>query len=532
MKRIRRDVYTVASAVMRALDTPTSLGVYLQMKYGEWDDVVGRTIDPLHYLDCTIGAAKFARDYQAISLLRKYPGLPVTKADCYQSFYESEQECCRTNARLDLLWYPMGQPTGLLKFLNRVRKICRSILGPLPDTLDGRFGPGTCFEFTGRQYASPASKTIGAKIRHQLTLTESAIPIVENVLYRTHYGEAISRQGRASRIVRGNRFTTVPKDARKDRGICVEPGGNLFAQLGAGSYLRHRLKRVAGIDLNHGQALHQRLAKRGSITGDLVTIDLSSASDTVSTNLVGLFLDSSPEWLSLLRSLRSPMTRVKGKWVHLEKFSSMGNGFTFELETMLFLAIALAASRRELGDPEVKVYGDDIIVPSSSAADVLSALRFFGFTPNPRKTFTTGPFRESCGGDYFDGWNVTPFYLKKIPTNAPEWVALCNGLYRIPYLRWVSLLARRFIGEPVPTGPQRLGDLVLHDRWYKTRTRRGFCRQIRWVRTLEPVPVRRYSVYRYGRDIALALAVYGVASSGEVPQNGDIRYRRGWASVS
>lgn len=531
MKRIRRDVYAVATRVMRALDTPVSLGVFIRMKYGEWDQIADLKINPTHYLDTVLGASKFSRDYQAVSLLRKFPGLPIEKADVIESFYEAERACCETNHRLDALWYPVGQPASLLKFLNRVRKICADILGPLPDTLDGRFGPGTCFEFTGGQFRRPSSKTIGAKLKNRLTLTQSAIPVVENVLNRTHYKCVLGKQESGLHVCRGNRFTVVPKDARKDRGICVEPGGNLFAQLGAGSFIRHRLLRVAGLNLQHGQVLHQDLARYGSSNGSLATIDLSSASDTVSTNLVALFLEWAPDWLGLLRSLRSPMTRVSGRWVHLEKFSSMGNGFTFELETLVFYAITLAACKKSIGDPDVKVYGDDIICPTGSSADVLAALRYFGFTPNDRKTFTTGPFRESCGGDFFDGWYVTPYYLKKIPSNAPEWVSVCNGLYRNPLTRPASLLARRFIGEPVPLGPVRLGDLVLHDPNYIGRPRRGHCRQILWVRTLEPVP-ERFSVYRYGRDVALALALYGVPSSGEVPLRGTLRWRRGWASVS
>jgi hypothetical protein len=93
--------------------------------------------------------------------------------------------------------------------------------------------------------------------------------------------------------------------------------------------------------------------------------------------------------------------------VEYEKISSMGNGATFELETAIFWAISSSVA----GDSVV--YGDDIIVPTEHAPEVIELLEFCGFKCNPKKTFVSGPFRESCGGHYFQGVDVTPPYFRK-----------------------------------------------------------------------------------------------------------------------
>lgn len=104
----------------------------------------------------------------------------------------------------------------------------------------------------------------------------------------------------------GNRITTVPKDWSEDRPIAIEPRMNMMLQLGVDGYIRSRIKRCWGLNLN-SQELNQDLSKLGSILTDAdtpVTIDLSSASDSVSLKLVELLLP--PEWYEYLVALRSP----------------------------------------------------------------------------------------------------------------------------------------------------------------------------------------------------------------------------------
>jgi hypothetical protein len=87
---------------------------------------------------------------------------------------------------------------------------------------------------------------------------------------------------------------------------------------------------------------------------------------------------------------------------------------------------------------EVRVFGDDLIVPSDCGHLILGSLRYLGFKVNRNKTFGTGKFRESCGGEYYDGHDVTPVYLLTYPSRRrPESVISSvqtrNNFYRSGY---------------------------------------------------------------------------------------------------
>jgi hypothetical protein len=209
-------------------------------------------------------------------------------------------------------------------------------------------------------------------------------------------------------VVDGNRFTTVPKNAKTDRGICIEPSLNIWYQLGVGAVLRRRL-RASGIDLNYQADVNRAFAEKAEDWG-LATLDLKQASDSVSEVLVRRVLPR--EWYHLLALGRSQSTFIGDKWVALEKFSSMGNGYTFELETLLFLCLCRAIV--PVDDwCFVHAYGDDFIVPQRYAGQVIEALEYLGFKVNGEKSFLAGSFFESCGADFFQGVDVRPFYLRK-----------------------------------------------------------------------------------------------------------------------
>jgi len=224
-------------------------------------------------------------------------------------------------------------------------------------------------------------------------------------------------------IVAGNRVTTVPKKSDIDRCIAKEPDMNAYLQHSVGRHIRKRLRRK-GICLND-QRINQKLAKAGSISNDLCTIDLASASDLISDRIVWTLVG--PDWYELMNALRShygtipdgDTTRVI-KW---EKFSSMGNGFTFELESLIFASLVYAVSRvnglKLRPCRNFHVYGDDIICPSSMYDSLANILHDVGFSVNDDKSFWDGPFRESCGKHYYEGDDVTPFYIRK-PIDSPE----------------------------------------------------------------------------------------------------------------
>lgn len=173
------------------------------------------------------------------------------------------------------------------------------------------------------------------------------------------------------------------------------------------------------------QRLNQRLAAK-AFKDRLATIDLKNASNSVSTSLVELLLP--PDWFAYLDSIRTKWTELEGKGIRLEMFSSMGNGFTFELESLIFWAIC-----RSITPYEVGIYGDDIIVPQDSASEVIGVLEACGFTVNTSKSFLSGCFFESCGKHYFMGVDVTPLYWKEsqpeqLRPNSNEAVALSCGV--------------------------------------------------------------------------------------------------------
>jgi len=236
-------------------------------------------------------------------------------------------------------------------------------------------------------------------------------------------------------IVQGNVMFTVPKTSEIDRVACKEPDLNMYCQKAVGDIIRSRLL-AKGVDLND-QTINQRLAYEGSVSGELATVDLSSASDSVTVSLVQALLPL--EWSMLLMELRSQFTlvpayvdsrgmRVEAHWHLNEMISSMGNAFTFELESLLFWVIARGCAYFTRTRGRISVYGDDIICPTGLKVSLESALDFFGFTVNRSKSFWDGAFRESCGKHYFSGVEVTPFYVKRLPSKLSDWCLLLNHL--------------------------------------------------------------------------------------------------------
>ena len=558
------DVLRLALRLMKALDTPRSLSIHMLVEAGEWDQLVSMRVDPALYEPLYHhGVEKYRRDVFASEFLRKYEALPtsIDKAGvARESFFETERQCFATNRRLAVHGdYPVLE-TALEQRAHDLFGVAKhwigNTLGPLPEKLDGRFGPGATFE--SDEWRSANGITAFTKLRRTPTRT-SGLPeaLVDHLVWQTAFGTAwgMCCPNRLIPTSRGSRFSTVPKDSSKDRGIAIEPGVNVLGQLAVGRVIRNRLKR-RGIDLNNGQDLHRRMAAEASVSGDYVTIDLSNASNTVATGLVKLLLPDL--WHDLLSSLRCVNTRISptGKrrdtrWQRLEMFSSMGNGYTFELETLIFSAL-IHACGGEIGFDSF-VYGDDIIVPVSIHADVLALLRYSGFTPNARKTFTSGYFRESCGGDFLNGHDVRPYYLKEVPHESTCWLTIANSLWdwsikwSIPELTAVRASCLDLIPATIRNlrGPQALGHVLVWDspeRW-SCRVRHG----IRWFKVWRPVfrkqflsivprSLRSTPLFRGDRPtlrggvrfgtireywVALAAVVLGLPSDGLTPR-GDL----------
>jgi hypothetical protein len=528
-------VKKVALELFEGIATPHSLAASILLRSGEWDQLANLGVDPSNYLT----PESYWKDVSASSFLKKYEPLPTSydrKKVAEDNFLECEYSCFRTNRRLfpildDLKGHQVH--SGLHQYFADARKIISDILGPCPDLVEGRFGPGATFGDRG------ALTSVPDKISSEPLFTSDAWPFLVP-WSGTLWASACCDIGKVPKSVPGNRFSTVPKDATKHRGIAVEPGINVFYQLAYGKVIRSRLRRH-GIDLDEGQDTHRLLACDSSRRGDLATLDLKNASDTISRNLVKLLLPS--RWYSVLDSLRSKKTLFRGSYRVLEKFSSMGNGFTFELETLIFLGLVAAITGSGSIGSSVFAYGDDLILPTEYSKDVISALEFCGLEVNVKKSFFAGPFRESCGGDFFMGVGVRPFYLKDDPDQPSSRIALVNGLRRNSNSdlgRWLCIRSawhEALMGIPYQIrrlrGPSALGDCVIHDpdtfRWV-SHWKHG----IRYLKCYLSSPVPRVRWDRFAPSATLASAVYGQNwSNGYViPRSPELCYRIGLVPYS
>lgn len=229
--------------------------------------------------------------------------------------------------------------------------------------------------------------------------------------------------------VSGSMMFTVNKKTEIDRVACKEPEINMFLQRCVGQHLKGRLLKN-GIDLRD-QTVNQELAKVAVQRG-LATVDLSAASDSISAQLVREFLPN--DWFEFLDDIRVKQVEIPETFngecfTHdLEMFSSMGNGFTFELETLIFWAITRAVSYYSGVKGRISVYGDDIICPTGIVPRLQRLFHFFGFRLNEDKSFWSGEFRESCGYHYHGPVDVTPFYLRGPLRDMQSLIRLLNQL--------------------------------------------------------------------------------------------------------
>jgi len=301
-----------------------------------------------------------------------------------------------------------------------------------------------------------------------------------------------------SRIVEGSKLTFARKYADISRVICVEPTLNMAFQKGISTVLKRCLKRRTGIDMSLQPDKNRLLARLGSESGSFGTIDLESASDSISMGLVDeLFPNHVKMWL---KKARSPMAVLPdGKPIELHMISSMGNDYTFPLQTMIFSAVVLAVYKvkgikpsnprsakvvtgrmniqagkltmtsdllsdefRYVGKERLGnwgVFGDDIICRREAYDDVVHLLTLLGFTVNEQKSFNTGPFRESCGTDWLYGQNVRGVYLKTVDTEQDAYSAInrlnrwaARHMVRLP--RTLAYLLEQVEFLPVPLEEQ------------------------------------------------------------------------------
>jgi len=403
---MKADALSLASDIWEALDTPRSLALWMCAKYRDHSALLTlKDLDPLRYRT----PLDFFIDYQASKLLAKSvelkPGID-RELRALEKFKEAEAVCSYTND------FFRARSEGSLSMLPRVERVfsrardkIRTILGDLPtyENLDLSFGPGASFGVRG-------DTSVYKKVTSNLECTYAMSSVLPDLL--SEVPGWIEASSVSVQLVSGSELTFVPKDASIDRAICIEPMLNGFVQKGYGRWISTRLKSF-GVDLSR-QEVNQELAAK-AYSHSLSTIDLSSASDTISYWLV---LELLPwEWFEALDVVRCPSYTYQGVRSNFHKFSSMGNAYTFELETLLFYALA-CASCEECGvsystGNNLVVYGDDIIVPRSAFDLLTEVISACGFSVNKAKSYKDGPFFESCGADFFQGLPVRPIFFKE-----------------------------------------------------------------------------------------------------------------------
>lgn len=229
----------------------------------------------------------------------------------------------------------------------------------------------------------------------------------------------------------------VPKTMKTPRVIAIETCGMQYMQQAFANWIRTRIERPGSLLFGHvnfrDQSINSKLALSSSRSQRYATIDMSEASDRVSSRLVHVAFEHFPEFRKMIFALRSTRAKLpSGGVIHLKKFASMGSALCFPVESLVFMLTLVSARLHIAGRrpsksairkviADLHVYGDDLIVPVDEAPSLCKYLESFGLKVNADKSFWTGKFRESCGTDAYDGEPVTPVYLRyDIPTKRTE----------------------------------------------------------------------------------------------------------------
>jgi hypothetical protein len=234
--------------------------------------------------------------------------------------------------------------------------------------------------------------------------------------------------------------------------------------------------------------LNQKLALEGSLTGQWATIDLKSASDLLSQKLVKSVFGHHTRFHEYLMDSRSPFVYTgasNAPDVSLGKFAGMGNATTFPVQSICFAVVCIAAILTNWGiKPSagsvkrasrlVRVYGDDIIVHSDHAHQVVKWLHDVGLKVNVKKSFLEGNFRESCGTEAYGGVEITPLYIRYWPHQIDESPSVCAHLVSLSNQLWMQGLystsnylkdvVEEHLGSALPLVSSQSGSLGWHTR--------------------------------------------------------------------
>jgi len=363
------------------------------------------------------------------SLLKKWEYPNTVKADtsCREKFLTFNKKC--KDWSLTLEWESDRDLYGT--FLKEIDNFLHPKGQLLFDSFyyileAGRVGPGSSLLANGQSmYAKLFSSEMSATSAYLYNMYSAYIRLFPEwanaeIIRCSFYGSPV--------YVNSSRSSFVPKSQDISRMICTEPSLNMFFQLGLGALIERRLDGLFNLNLSTQPQVNQQLAWLGSLDDQFSTIDLSSASDSISLNLCRAIF---PDWFyKTLLELRSPETKIGSETVRLDVLSTMGNGFTFPIQTMIFSCLIRAAYRccdiriNDHGLRNWACFGDDLIVDKRAYRSVIRLLGILGFVTNDSKTFYEGRFRESCGADWFYGQPVRGVYIRRLSSPQDIFVAI------------------------------------------------------------------------------------------------------------
>lgn len=426
-------------------------------------------------------------------------------------FWETDMGCQEqfVQGRSDLLSRVCGYGLNLLSHFKR-------------ETTIPRHGPGAVYE-----RLAPNQKWIGI---YQSILDEDfdhdsfgMFPFgvlelehdewrLNDVSHETsHERVAVSRESQSIRRQssgRVARLISVAKNSTSRRTITIEMLASMFYQQALNTELREIITRCPVysrcLDLTN-QSINQMFALEGSRTGEWSTLDLSAASDRLSLSLVKLVFARHGEFLDAMIECRSSEVLDRNKRPQaLKKFAGMGNALTFPVQSVVFASIAISAILYSEGYSApsyrnvkraarlVRVYGDDIIVPTNYASQVVDWIESFGLKVNQKKSFMAGNFRESCGLDAFRGYDVTPVYLRDDPEQLAADPCIAASLVSTSNQLWMQGLysAATVLSDRVEEVLGRLPILSPQSGGLGWHIRNGASEYQRWNKQLHYLEVR------------------------------------------
>lgn len=501
------------------------------LKLWESKDFLGLVMFEFSYENLTPLEAASVR--QILALFSKDASLDIgidKEATALATFLETEQLCHQTNRRIGKMYeldevilirensrrghvhalkassdYEAISPL-IRRLLKLAQEVIRDILGPVP-----------CYDEMIFQFGPKGSTTVTKRTTARFKL--EAVPVcchaaVEEIprLYESLPLYAYVHRGRVR--TGWGVFALVPKNSKTFRSMIMESLLNTAVQKGIGGSIVTRLADNGPVpfDLRMEWVKNKMSARRGSVDGEIATVDGKSASDLIAYMLVQFLLLLVPDWFSLMDKWRTAAIMYKKKTkrdrdsegrikpsVHvLQKFSSMGNGYTFELESLIFYALGYACcvesgfTDQQLADGNLlSIFGDDLIIPCSVYPLYVELAEFCGFIINKDKTYYFGRFRESCGGDYLDGIDIRPFYVKDLWTSA-RLVGFLNHCYAAEVQILTPDLREKLI-QLIPErdrlyGPAGFGDGHIHSNEFMITPTGGWKKFSKFTYVLSDTP--------------------------------------------